>query len=169
MKLLFCTAFGAEKGDAPAKMNETKPELFFDGGARTEPFFEVGVRRLPICPIGGSGVDGAGGGTEIVNIEWLENEGWFAFGFFEIVEDKFGVFGKIERLVESDIFGDVGAVEFVDGGIHAPVDGEKIEEVGFWRFFEVARTERINVDICSGMLTEAFVMNAADGESGGFL
>ena len=62
---------GAEVRDAPAKMNGVEPELFFHGGARTEPRFEMAVGGLPVMPFDGGGIDGAGGGAEVVNVEGL--------------------------------------------------------------------------------------------------
>jgi len=45
-----------------------KPESFFNGGVRAEPFFEVIIRCLPVSPIYCCGVDGACNSAEIINI-----------------------------------------------------------------------------------------------------
>ena len=45
-----------------------EPEFFFDSRIFAKPAFEVVVRSLPILPNGSGGFDGAGFGTEIINI-----------------------------------------------------------------------------------------------------
>lgn len=45
-----------------------EPEFFGDGGVGAEPGFEVLVGGLPVLPIDGGAVDGAGAGAEVVNI-----------------------------------------------------------------------------------------------------
>ena len=57
--------------NTPAEMNGVEPEFFFDGGVRAEPRFKMAVGGLPVVPFGGGGIDSAGAGAEIINIEWL--------------------------------------------------------------------------------------------------
>lgn len=44
-------------------------------------------------------------------------------------------------------FGEVGVVEFVDGGIHTAVEGEEIQYISFWGFVEMTGAERIDINI----------------------
>lgn len=106
-----------------------EPEFFLDGGAGAEPGFEVAIGSLPVGPVGGDGAHGAGFGAKIVNVIWLQNEGDLILAageFCEVVQDEFGIFGEIKVGIESKFLGDFGMVEFVDGRIHAAVNGEKI-------------------------------------------
>ncbi len=96
--------------NAPAEMDEMKPEFFLCGGMRAKPSFEILVGSLPVLPVGGSGFNSAGFGAEIINIKWLQNKSWFAFGKGEIIQNKFSIFGKVERLVKSAFFGKFSAI-----------------------------------------------------------
>ena len=112
----------AEVGNAPAEVNDAKPELFAKSGAGAEPGFEVMVGGLPISPDDGGLIDGASSGAKVVNVERFENKIDVTVGFCKIVENKFGVFGESKAFVEMAGLGDLGLIEFVDGGVHAAVD-----------------------------------------------
>ena len=82
---MFGAAFRTEVRNAPTEMDEMEPEFILRGGMRAEPSLKVFVGSLPILPVGGSGFNSAGFGTEIINIKWLQNESWFAFSKGEII------------------------------------------------------------------------------------
>lgn len=68
--------------------------------------------------------------------------------------------------VKMTFFGELSAVKFIDGRVKSAVGGEQIKNVGFEGFFGTARTKWCDIDIFGGVLTEAFVVNTADGERG---
>ena len=143
-------------------MDGVEPESFFEGGVRAEPFLEVMVGGLPVVPTSGDGTHGAGFGAEIVNIKWCEDKSR------KIIEDEFGVFGEIEFGVKVDGASDVATIEFIDGRIHSPIDGEKIEKIGFFRLAWFASTKRFDIDIFGGVLAKTFVMDATNGDGSVF-
>lgn len=55
--------------DAPAEVDEVKPEFFGDGGVGAEPGFEDLVGGLPVAPLDSGFINGASVGAEVVNIE----------------------------------------------------------------------------------------------------
>lgn len=79
---------------------------------------------MPVGPDNRGFSDGAGFGAIIINIEWFKDKFNFTGGFFKIVEDVVGVFGEVDGFVEFEFFGDVGAENFVNSGIHTAVNGE---------------------------------------------
>ena len=81
-----------------------------------------------------------------------------------VIEDKLGVFGEIEMGVEMALFGEFGAVKFVDRRIHATVFCQEVEMVGLQGFVGVTSAERRDVDVFGSPCLESFVMDAADGE-----
>ena len=83
----------------------------------------------------------------------------------EIVEDKVGVFGEIGGLVEMTLPSSSSAVELVDGGIKTSVNSKKIEGIGFKRLVGATSAKGANVNVAYGSMTNAFVVDAADGKS----
>ena len=55
-----------------------KVVFFAEGGVWAEPGFEIFVGSLPVLPVGGDGTHGTGFSAEVVDVERLENESWFA-------------------------------------------------------------------------------------------
>ena len=49
---MFGATFRAEVRNAPAEMDEMKPEFFLCGGMRAKPIFEILVGSLPVLPVG---------------------------------------------------------------------------------------------------------------------
>ena len=143
-------------------MDGVEPELFFNGGVWAEPGFEIFVGSLPVMPVSGDGTHGTGFSAEVVDVERLENESWFAGSLIQVIEHKFSIFGKIKFGVENKFTGDFGAIKFVDGRIHTTIYGEEIQNIGFGGFVWFAVAERIDVDILGGFLAKMFIMNAAD-------
>ncbi len=45
-----------------------EPEFFGESGVRAEPGFEILVGGLPVLPVDGGAVNGAGIGAEVINI-----------------------------------------------------------------------------------------------------
>ena len=60
--------------------------------------------------------------------------------------------------------GEFRLVEFVDGRIHAAIDGEEIENVSFFSFVFLTTPKWIDVDIFGSFSAKAFVMDATNGE-----
>lgn len=58
-------------GNAPAEMDEMKPEFSLRSGMGAKPILEILVGSLPVLPVGGGGFNSAGFGAEIINIKWL--------------------------------------------------------------------------------------------------
>lgn len=127
--MLFGAAFGAKVGNAPAEVNDREPEALREGRIFADPSLEISEGSLPVLPDDAAGFDGASVGAKIVGVERFENEGDFARGFFEVVEDEFGVFGEVEFFVEVAGFGEFGAKKFVGDGVEAAVEREELEDV----------------------------------------
>lgn len=91
--------------EAPAEMDEVEKSKLGERWIRTEPGLEVAVGSLPVLPTCGGFFHGAGLGARIVNVERFEDKINVAWGFFEVVEDEFGVFGEVKFSVEMTRFG----------------------------------------------------------------
>lgn len=60
--------------------------------------------------------------------------------------------------------GEFRLVEFVDGRIHAAIDGEEVENVGFFSLVFLATPKWLNINIFGSFSAKAFVMDAANRE-----
>lgn len=61
-------------------------------------------------------------------------------------------------------FGEFRLIEFVDRGIHAAINSEEVENVGFFSFVFLTSSERIDVNIFGSISAKAFVMDATNRE-----
>ena len=60
--------------------------------------------------------------------------------------------------------GESRLVEFINRRIHAAIDGEQIEDVGFFRFIFLATPKWLNINIFGSFSAKAFVMDATNRE-----
>ena len=106
--LPFCDfngAGGAERGEAPAKVDEVEKKAVLEARMFADPVFKVGKADLPVCPVGVGGRNDAGLSAEIIAVEWVGEKADLPVLELEVVKDKFGIFGKIACLVEGLLFG----------------------------------------------------------------
>ena len=61
-------------------------------------------------------------------------------------------------------FGEFRLVEFINRRIHAAINGEEVENVGFFGFIFFATPKWLNINIFGSFSAKAFVMDATNRE-----